>query len=210
MKVTLGMVGRQTRYLARSARDVAREPSLARDLPRLLRTRGKSTVTLRYPWLPFRLIDELADVIGPGTKVFEYGGGGSTLWFLDRGAEVVTVEHHREWAARLATRAAAERWTLLERSSADGFAEYVNAIADFPKDAFDVVVVDGRERGRCARAAMDHVRPGGWLIVDDVDRERYASALRTIPWTRRDVTGFAPAKPSLAYSAVFVRPRGLD
>lgn len=210
MKVTTSMARRQARYMARTVRAVAGEPSLARELPRLIGTRGRSTVALRYPWLPFRLIDELDALVGPGARVFEYGGGGSTLWFLDHGASVVTVEHHHDWASRLSDLISVQQWTLLERSSADDYRDYVGAITEFPLNAFDVVVVDGRERARCAMAALVHVRPGGWLIVDDVDRERYADALRRIPWPRRDVVGFAPAKPSLAYTAVFERPPDRD
>ena len=101
MPVTGEMVRTQLRLAGRSAKVLARHPRLGKELPRLAATRGRSTMRLRLPWLPFRLIDELAAVIGPGSRVFEYGGGGSTLWFLDRGAEVVTVEHHEGWANQL-------------------------------------------------------------------------------------------------------------
>lgn len=203
---TWQQVRHQARLMGRSAREVAREPAKGRELGRLLATRGRSTSRLRLPWLPFRLIDELAEVVGPGSRVFEFGGGGSTLWFLDRGCEVVTVEHVPAWSERLAGLVASDRWQLLDRGADDGYDAYVAAIEDYPEDTFDVVVVDGRERVRCAHAALSRVRPGGWLVVDDVDRERYAAGLAAIPWPRRDVVGFAPAKPSLAYTAVFTRP----
>ena len=161
---------------------------------------------LQLPWLPFRLIDELAARVDGTSRVFEYGGGGSTLWFLDRGAAVTTVEHHPDWAAELRRRITSDRWTLEERSEADDFAAYVAAIEQHPDESFDVVVVDGRERARCLTAALPKVRPGGLLIVDDADRERYQAAIDATGWTRRDVVGFAPAKPSLAYTAVLTRP----
>jgi hypothetical protein len=50
------------------------------------------------------------------------------------------------------------------------------------------------------------VRPGGLLLVDDIDRERYHAAVDAIGWPRRDVVGFAPAKPTLSYTAVLRRP----
>ncbi|WP_205474716.1 class I SAM-dependent methyltransferase [Nocardioides sp. SYSU D00038] len=210
MRITPEMLARQARYAGRSARRIAGEPALARDLPRLLATRGRGTMALRLPWLPFRLIDELGTVVGPGTRVFEYGGGGSTLWFLDRGATVVTCEHHPGWADELARVVggswAADRWTLLRRSDADAYAAYVAAIDAYPDLHFDVVVVDGRERARCATAALPKVAPDGLLLVDDVDRERYRAALDATGWTRRDIVGFAPAKPTLAYTAVLTRP----
>lgn len=196
----------QASFAARTVRALAREPGLGREVGRLVATRGRGTVTLRLPWLPFRLVDELAEIVGPGTRVLEYGGGGSTLWFLDRGATVVTVEHHAGWAARLRTLAGPERWTLLERGAEDGYAAYVAAVEDFPDGSFDVVLVDGRERARCVAAALPKVRPGGLLLVDDADRERYAAAIDGTGWPRRDVVGFAPGKPTLAHTAVLRRP----
>lgn len=207
MRVTREMLARQARLMGSSLRVLAREPSLGRELPRLVATRGRSTMRLELPWLPFRLIDELESRVGADSRVFEYGGGGSTLWFLSRGAQVVTVEHHPGWAAELRRRVTSERWTMVERSPADDYAAYVAAIDEHADDSFDVVVVDGRERARCLTAALPKVKPGGLLVVDDVDRERYQAAIRATGWPRRDIVGFAPAKPSLSYTAVLTRPR---
>lgn len=206
MKVTGPMLRHQAGLAARSAARLARHPGEGRELGRLLATRGRGTMELRLPWLPFRLIDELAVRLGPGSRVLEYGGGGSTLWFLDRGASVVTVEHHAEWAQLLRDHVTGGDWTLLERSADRDYAAYVSAVDDYPDDHFDVVLVDGRERGRCALAARTKVRPGGLLVFDDVDRPRYARAIEAVGFPRRDVVGFAPAKPTLAYTAVLQRP----
>ena len=208
MPVTGEMVRTQLRLAGRSAKVLARHPGVGKELPQLVATRGRSTMRLRLPWLPFRLIDELATVIGPGSRVFEYGGGGSTLWFLDRGAEVITVEHHAGWADQLERTIKSSSWTLLRHPSDDQYADYVAAIDDQPDDSLDLVVVDGRERARCAARAAPKVRPGGLLLVDDIDRERYHAAVDAIGWPRRDVVGFAPAKPTLSYTAVLTRPAG--
>ena len=206
MKITAPMVRNQARLAARSAARLARHPGEGRELGRLVATRGRGTMDLRLPWLPFRLIDELSGTIGAGARVLEYGGGGSTLWFLDRGATVVTVEHHAELAERLRRQVDSDRWTLLQRGPENDYADYVAAIDDFPDEHFDVVLVDGRERARCALRSVAKIKPGGLLIVDDVDRERYAGALEQVPYPREDVVGFAPAKPTLAYTAVMRRP----
>lgn len=205
MKITATMLGRQARLVSRSAVLVARHPHYANGLGRLARTAGRSTVSLRLPWLPFELIEDLRQRLGPGSSVFEFGGGGSTLFFLDCGARVITVEHDAAWMARLEELAAPHAWHGRLRTLDDTDA-YVSSIAEHPDDTFDVVVVDGRERARCAMAALEKVRPGGWLVFDDVDRERYADALKALPWPRRDYVGFAPAKPSLAFTAVFEKP----
>jgi Methyltransferase domain len=211
VNVTVEKVRRQAGFVGETARRIAREPALGRELPRLLATGGRSTMRLRLPWLPFRLIDELEAVIRPGSRVFEYGGGGSTLWFLDRGAVVVTVEHHPEWAALLGRSIDSGNWTLLERSVAPsvarGYASYADAISTYPDEWFDVVVVDGRARRRCVARALPKIKPSGLLLVDDVNREKYADAVGNVGWPRMDVVGLAPAKLSLGHTAVLTRPR---
>jgi Methyltransferase domain len=191
--------------MGETARRIARQPRLGREFPRLLATGGRSTMRLRLPWLPFRLIDELEAVVRPGIRVFEYGGGGSTLWFLDRGAVVVTVEHDREWATTLERSIGAADWTLLRPSIANGYAEYANTISTYADDWFDLVLVDGRARRHCVRRALPKVKPRGLLLVDDIHRKKHADAVKKVPWPRRDVVGFAPGKLELGCTAVLTR-----
>ena len=98
---------------------MVRRPSLAKDLPRTVRTLGKGTLDLREAWLPYGLTEGvLQKRVGPGTRVFEYGGGGSTAWFADLGAQVTTVEHHAEWLAHLSQQFEGnERVELIDRST---------------------------------------------------------------------------------------------
>lgn len=194
----------QVRLLSRSVRHLLRNPRDGRELGRLLATMGRGTMSLRLPWLPFRLIEELASVVTPGTTVFEFGGGGSTVWFLDHGARVITIEDNEGWAARLRDSIGhVDSWTLLSRDVSGG---YVEAVEDYADETFDVVVVDGKERPACLLAAATKVRRGGLLVLDDADRSEYAPALRSLGWPERLVVGFAPAKPSLGYSLVLTRP----
>jgi Methyltransferase domain len=204
--ITAAQIRHQARLMARTAGHLARHPRDGREVPRLVRAGARSTVTLRTPWLPFRLIDELEARMQPGMRVFEFGGGGSTLWFLDHDLEVVTVEHDQAWSRVLRETASSPRWTLLVRPIDRDAASYVGAIDQYPDSHFDLVVVDGRERARCVQASLSKIKPGGMLVVDDVDRDRYARALEGVGWPRTDVVGFAPAKPSLSYTATFRAP----
>lgn len=54
------------------------------------------------PWLTYPAIMQLSRLIKPHHRVFEYGCGHSSIWFSQRAAEVVSVEHDAEWAGRLA------------------------------------------------------------------------------------------------------------
>jgi predicted O-methyltransferase YrrM len=46
----------------------------------------------------------------------------------------------------------------------------VRAIEQFAPDSLDFVLVDGRLRHCCVMAALDQVRTGGLLIVDDAQQ----------------------------------------
>ena len=76
------------------------------------------------------------------------------------------------------------------------FADYVAAVDD-TDGTFDLVVVDGRARNACFHRALSRLAPGGVLVFDNVDRQRYRDAIASSPvrvdveWTR----GLTPALP---------------
>jgi len=53
------------------------------------------------PWLGYRATRRIARIVGPGTRVLEFGSGLSTVWFARRGAEVLSVDAHEEWVGRV-------------------------------------------------------------------------------------------------------------
>jgi predicted O-methyltransferase YrrM len=140
--------------------------------------------------------------------VFEFGGGGSTLWFADRVGEVVTVEHDDDWFRALNEAVSGrDNCQVLYRAADDDFTEYVGAIADFADGYFDVVLVDGRNRIRCLRSAMGKVRPGGLLILDDSDRARYSEAFMiATAWPHVTYRGLTPSKAIAGVTTVWRRP----
>jgi hypothetical protein len=69
---------------------------------------GQSLMGQAQPWIPFEAENWLQLYLKPHMKVFEYGSGGSTIFFAERVAEVCTVEHDKKWH-RLVSRALAQR-----------------------------------------------------------------------------------------------------
>ena len=53
------------------------------------------------PWYTYPCISFLRDIIDPEWRVFEYGGGYSTLYYRDRVREVVSIDHDLEWSQRV-------------------------------------------------------------------------------------------------------------
>lgn len=187
---------------------VARDPRQVRDIPRWARTLSQTTLGAEIPWLPFVVIDRLEEHLTSTSKVFEFGGGGSTVWFANHAGEVVTVEHDPEWFPVLESAVAGRPGcTLIHETSENDYAGYVAAIDAYPDDTFDAVVVDGRERVRCLERALTKVKPGGLLVLDDANRTRYASAYSLAgAWPGRTYRGLTPTKNLPGVTAVWQRP----
>jgi hypothetical protein len=144
-------------------------------------------------------------------KVFEYGSGGSTLFWAGHVKEVISVEHDKQWYDKLANELRLQeignvKYILAEAeqdvdfsskkidnpadyisgdSSFTGknFSTYVQQIEKYPDEYFDIVIVDGRSRPSCIVHAMRKVKTNGFLIIDNSEREYY---LRNIQFDRRN------------------------
>jgi hypothetical protein len=162
---------------------------------------GKNPVNEKLPWITFKAIDFIEKNLKSTDKVFEYGGGGSTLYFLNRVSELVTVEHDKEWFQSLQTKIDAgnnTRWhgqfILPEKHvKAEGldksdpadyfsgdpefqdvtFKAYSTFICQFKDEYFDIVLIDGRARASCLFHAMPKVKVGGFLVLDNSERKYY-------------------------------------
>jgi hypothetical protein len=162
---------------------------------------GNDSISNELPWINFPAIDFLKKYLKHGMKVFEYGGGGSTLFFLSNGCSVSTVEHSPEWFhniesiiknkypglwdGNLIVSEKNTRSGSLDISNPDDYASddaafskdtfkaYASNIGRFPDTTFDVVLVDGRARPSCMGHAISKVKYGGLLILDNSERKYY-------------------------------------
>lgn len=197
----------RTRQVGQLGGALVKSPLEVRNLRRLAKSVGASPLELRLPWLPFPVIDLLDNQLTADSSVFEFGGGGSTLFFADRVARVVTVEHDPNWYPMLsdATKALANV-ELISQPSTDNFAKYISEIDRFPDQSFDLIVVDGRQRVACFEHAIPKLAGGGRLVLDDVNRDYYRRAFDMVSWPRVEYDALSPFKPMLGHTAVFTRP----
>lgn len=95
----------------------------------------------------------------------EFGSGSSTRWLGLRSSQLISVESDPTWYSRVAEKTsdlASVDLRVVSDASADA---YVAGVADI--EQVDFVMDDGWHRGAVALWAIDHLRPGGLLVVDD-------------------------------------------
>lgn len=141
----------------------------------------RAMVRLGLPWWNVAATREVERFLKArlAARVFEYGAGASTAWLAKRAAEVITVEHDQAFIDDFREMLQPfENARMLERSIADGPDAYVNAIGE-AGGQFDIVVIDGRYRADCLRAAISCLKPNGIVLFDDSGRKRYRSAIET-------------------------------
>jgi lipopolysaccharide biosynthesis glycosyltransferase/predicted O-methyltransferase YrrM len=159
--------------------------------------RGSDMIALAIPWISFPAAERLDRLIRSGCRILEYGSGGSTLFFLERGAIVTSVEDDPAWhgkvAGEIAKRGFLNRADYRLIPSEEGmlasgfigdenayaynrpqdagrnFFNYVTACDEFPDGHFDLVMIDGRARASCVKHAVTKLKAGGWLVIDNCE-----------------------------------------
>lgn len=203
-----------------SGRKVLREPSCITTIPPYLRHPLRSSWDAGLPWWNPRAVRYLRANLPPRGTVFEWGSGGSTVWFSERGLRVTAVESEREWADKVRKRCpvadvlfipGADRGDFrsepqLRDRGKHFFDDYVAAIDGFPDGSLDVVLVDGICRVECARRAVAKVKPNGLIIVDDTNWPFLLPPAEVFAgWPRLTLSGFKSNGGSCVYSTTFFR-----
>ena len=159
---------------------------------------------LEFPWLNFAAIEFINKFTDKkeNLHVFEYGSGGSTIFFLKQGFNVVSVEHCKNWYENVIKKVNQnekwkEKWekfyiepeydglkqttkeienpSMYKSKGFDeyNFKKYVLTLENYPASFFDIILIDGRSRPSCILHAVGRVKPGGIIIIDNSERDYY-------------------------------------
>lgn len=155
------------------------------------------------PWYTYPAIHYLRQLNVADRTVFEYGSGNSTLYWSAVAREVVSVENNERWYKHMQGQVPANCRLIYQPD----LAKFAATIHDY-SEPFDIIVVDGPARGRtrlkCARAAVDHLRVGGLIILDNADwLPCSAQLLRESGLLQVDMTGFAPISAHTQTTSLF-------
>ncbi len=167
-----------------------------RNIPRYISDIRKSPLDLGLPWFSYGAIDFLECYLKPDMTVFEYGSGGSTVFFSKRTARVVSREPDPVWLQRA--------------RSALPHAENVEFVpGGHVSSLFDVIIIDHGEapyskhavenRRETFELAERFVTPGGIIVVDDSWRHKNIRKGRNV----RVFEGIGPCRIGVTSTDIF-------
>jgi predicted O-methyltransferase YrrM len=127
-------------------------------------------LNLSNPWLTSKSVCLLEELLKPRDVGVEFGSGRSTVWFARRLRHITSIEDSATWFSKVETLLASSN--LREKVHYRLFedeATYSNQTETFPADSIDFCLVDGKARDKCAVGMLSKLKPGGILVIDNVN-----------------------------------------
>jgi hypothetical protein len=203
MKKELQMYIREYHRLIRDRISYGQAVELAAIFPWWLLSLHLDTSPLKrgYPWINLPAIKILKNILRPDARVFEYGSGGSTVFFAKRVMNVISVEHDLLWQRHVQdtvekrgygnakivhlppTRDNSKETSdpsnpdayLSRDKSVRGlsFKSYASFIDRYSDNYFDLIFIDGRARTSCVKHSTAKVKNAGCIVIDNTERDYY-------------------------------------
>lgn len=191
----------------------------------------KFTLAEGVPWIPYACCAFLGTLVKSRMQVFEFGSGGSTVYFARKNCHVISIEHDRVWFDAVQTRLQVEECTWIdlrfippgeecigqdssqpehyyEPPCPGNYQEYASAIDRHPDQFFDIIMVDGTARPSCLQHAHTKLKRGGYLILDNSERQYYLQVVGDLfkSWERYTFWGCGPINLYMWECTIWRRP----
>lgn len=141
-----------------------------------MQTRTSPILENPVPFIVLDAIKFLDGIVEQGMQVLEAGGGNSTLWFLEKGAQVTTYEHNNYWAHHILSTIKYNPLRFHEKNIKMKVMQGEAATGDMSlisDHSLDIVLIDCMNdftrRNDCIKALINKVKPGGWIVLDNSD-----------------------------------------
>jgi len=176
---------------------------------------GRSALQLGEPWIVPESLVHLKRIVQPDWTVFEWGSGGSTVFWSRYCKLVISIEHDANWLTRttelLTKHGCKDNWMIYlvagvpdatgQMHHLTSFRNYADSILSFGRlEPYDLIYVDGEAscRGWCLDHALSRVKQGGYLLLDNSnwleghdfgpEWERWDYVARGLKWVGQEGT----------------------
>lgn len=116
------------------------------------------------PWYTYPAIEYIKQIDISDKRIFEFGSGNSSLFWASLAKEVVSIEEDGSWyQSRLEQKKMNMRIIFEENNE-----NYASSILK-EEGLFDVIIIDGKVRDMCCKAALQKIKENGLIILDNSD-----------------------------------------
>lgn len=160
------------------------------------------------PWYTYPTIEYLDNIDIKDLRVLEYGSGNSSIYYLNRGAIVFSVEDDKSWFNQV-SKNSTERHTYI---FSDQENDYIERSEIFTSD---IVVIDGSYRVKCADYVLQTILNGkaspSLIIFDNSDWHPSSIARldNELRWHRVDFCGFGPINGYTWVTSIYLNPNSI-
>ncbi len=146
------------------------------------------------PWWTYASIQFVDQIVSTNSRILEIGGGNSSLYWMERGNQLVTLETDLEWIDTLTLD---QRFNLENHKIIHIANEDLNSISKvLDNQLFDVVINDGAgERAIIGEYLTTKLKPNGIFIWDNSEREPDRQAIANLElsgWNTLEFYGLGP------------------
>lgn len=129
------------------------------------------------PWITPESARLLRSMLRPADVGVEFGSGRSTVWLARRTSHLTSVEHDKHWYDKVSAGLRDAGLTNVDyihhardqpRELGD-MSAYARTALAFDDASIDFVLVDGLYREHVTKFIMPKLKPGGLLIIDNVN-----------------------------------------
>lgn len=153
------------------------------------------------PWYTYPAIEYVKSFDFSNRTIFEWGCGNSSIFWAKRCKRIISCEDSQYWFRHVMSQKRNNQDVILCADQTS----YVKAIEKYGR-IFDIIIVDGKYRSRCAGRAPHSLKNGGFIILDNADWYPEATwLLREQGFFQVDFSGFGPVNNYTWTTSMFFR-----
>lgn len=153
------------------------------------------------PWYTYPAIDFFNTIDWSKVIAFEFGSGNSTIFWAKHVKKLITVEDNVGWYETILSKIPDNVTYILEKNKN----KYPTSINTSNND-FDLIIIDGINRYKCALEAVKKINKNGIIILDNSDwHDQTSDFLRKNGFQQIDFFGFGPINDYKWCTSIFLR-----
>ena len=125
------------------------------------------------PTISFRATKVIDGILQPHFKCVEFGSGMSTVWISARCQFLLSRENNDIWFKKINHLISKRRCSNIKYEFSEG--KSFSCLDEYENGYFDFAFIDGWDRAGCALSVLPKLKKGGWLYLDNSDKDMTVS-----------------------------------